>query len=519
MKDNKNMKLNFTEEDIEKMYKGGMIKQDTYERAKKYACGGKVQKYAEGGAVQDPVLQDKISAAIENTLQQAKNIEIGSNVPDKNYDPNIPAGMAQPPVSLSNASGYLAKSLGVPGAGSLEKTTVANISEPVAQEQVSDVAPSPKMIEGSSIDPNQIQEEQRAPTTPQMVMPTQGTGATFIEPSLKAFDDVKKQMQDQLEEQQARSLQRDQEIQKEKDKLDQAKELVMKGAQIDPNRYWGNKSTGQKLAAGFAIFLGGLGRGNNRNMVLEQLNNAINRDIDAQKEQATKAKSGYEMQNNIYSQMMKQFDNETQRDTATRSMMLNLANLELNKVASMTNSQQAKQNAELLRAQIQNEQIKAQSAFNEASRLYGAGAVADDMAKKIMTNVPKEFREKAFGELGKYKEIQSQVGRVKQIMNDIRKTTTVTSNIPFTDAKSLADKAEADLFPVVKAIVGERMTDADARLLIKSQAPKITDSDKVVAKKTNDMIEALLARIPGETAFLESFGVVTPRKQIDFKPR
>lgn len=62
-------------------------------------------------------------------------------------------------------------------------------------------------------------------------------------------------------------------------------------AKIDPNRYWHNASTGQKISAGVAMLLGGLSQGLLRggpNQGSQAIQETINRDIDAQKSELGK---------------------------------------------------------------------------------------------------------------------------------------------------------------------------------------------------------------------------------------
>jgi hypothetical protein len=54
---------------------------------------------------------------------------------------------------------------------------------------------------------------------------------------------------------------------------------------INSNNYWGNMSTPDKIRSGIAILLGGIGAGlaGGKNMALETINDAINKDIEEQK--------------------------------------------------------------------------------------------------------------------------------------------------------------------------------------------------------------------------------------------
>ena len=79
------------------------------------------------------------------------------------------------------------------------------------------------------------------------------------------------------------------------------------------------------------------------------------------------------------------------------------------------------------------------------------------------------------------------------------------------------DKAEADLFPIIKSIVGEKMTDSDARILIKSQLPNLTDSEATKRKKLDDLKSKLSGKIAERTPRLTGFGIIKPPTQFSFK--
>jgi hypothetical protein len=71
-------------------------------------------------------------------------------------------------------------------------------------------------------------------------------------------------------------------------------------ARVDPNRYWNEKSTSGKVSAAIGLILGGIGSGLTKtpNAALQVIENAINRDVDAQKADLGKKESllGFHMQ-------------------------------------------------------------------------------------------------------------------------------------------------------------------------------------------------------------------------------
>jgi len=71
------------------------------------------------------------------------------------------------------------------------------------------------------------------------------------------------------------------------DRQKNADEMFSKYAsgQVDPNRYWSNMSTGGKISSAIGMMIGGIGAGLSHapNLAAGVIENAINRDIDAQK--------------------------------------------------------------------------------------------------------------------------------------------------------------------------------------------------------------------------------------------
>lgn len=66
---------------------------------------------------------------------------------------------------------------------------------------------------------------------------------------------------------------------------------------IDPNRYWANKGTAGTIAAGLGMVLGGIGAGigGGSNPAVDAINKAIDRDIDSQRSDQSKAMNLWKM--------------------------------------------------------------------------------------------------------------------------------------------------------------------------------------------------------------------------------
>lgn len=196
-----------------------------------YSAGGKVRHYdgSEGSEVepegedevQDQPSQDLSVEPVEATVQLA------ANIPNDNGIPSVPsAPLSQP------------KSLPVPGGDEMGSNYLeqekANTAIGAAQQ-------------------NQYKQDVQASSIAK----------------IKAQD-----LEETRQQQYAEAQQREKELAK----------AIAEG-KVDTNRWWNNKSTGDKIAAGIGMLFSGIGSGltGKPNMALEVMNDAINRDIDAQK--------------------------------------------------------------------------------------------------------------------------------------------------------------------------------------------------------------------------------------------
>jgi len=131
-----------------------------------------------------------------------------------------------------------------------------------------------------------------------------------------------------------------------KQKRDQAQQAYASG-KVDPNRFWSNLGTGQKIASIIGVFLGGLGARDGRpNYALQILNDHIDKDIEAQKSDINKNQ-------NLYSQYVKQYGDEQRASIATKLQLMSSAQAQIAKAAAQNGSKQAMVNAQLGIAEFQ----------------------------------------------------------------------------------------------------------------------------------------------------------------------
>lgn len=264
---------------------------------------------------------------------------------------------------------------------------------------------------------------------------------------------------------------------------------------IDPQHYWSTRDSNAKMRAGIGILLSGLSGAKN-NMAMEVIQKNIDRDIDAQKANLGKKQT-------LLADNLKIQGNIIAAEAATRAQYEAVLQGKLAQVAAKLGNPIIAEKAqkEIFESRIRSEGLWKVVAENEAKKqLAQTGGMAGQIYK-----LPTHLQKDAFQELGKYQEFKSSMGRVDQVMSQIAQNNTVVNRVTSPiQSKQLADQAEAMLFPIVKQIVGERMTDADARTLIKPYVTGVLSNKSTVAQSSNKLKEALAAKFEGSTPILSS---------------
>lgn len=119
--------------------------------------------------------------------------------------------------------------------------------------------------------------------------------------------------------------------------------------------YWADKSTGQKVMAGIAIALGGVGgmyAGDGRNRAIEIIDKEIDRDLNLQKLNYGQLKDKGENAKSLYGLYMQKYNNEAMASSATAAALLNASAARLEQIAAPYESAKTKLNFEMLKGQL-----------------------------------------------------------------------------------------------------------------------------------------------------------------------
>lgn len=311
-----------------------------------------------------------------------------------------------------------------------------------------------------------------------------------------AMPEMQKQLQDRLQELETERV----EVKKEIDAFRNA------GAQekIDPNRVWNNMSTGNKILATIGIILGGAGGGaSGRNMALDVLDGAIDRDIKAQQ-------ANIDKKNSLYQINLARYKDATSAQQATYLQLNALTQGKIAALAARSQSELAKVNAQQMIAELENRNLAVGQQLYNAQAARAAGSV-HPLANKIQA-LPENVRAQAWKELGVLRGLENAEKNIPQIMADSFKNSRVGEKAmsPFQSAE-LQKSTGVKLFTIVKSIVGEKMTDADVHNMVDPFVSGWTRNEKTNTKMTKDLMHLVRGKVSENTPVLTEFGLI-PRQ-------
>lgn len=253
----------------------------------------KLPKYAQGGVVE------------------------GGEIPDATPVPEIPSTAPEPdrsPASFDGQShpimGMLPNFMFNDGVNPYSADAPQTVPTPAAAPDTANPAliqgPTPASAPTANVLQPTAPGTAELPKQPDVLGGFQGAGKQYVKglgEEQKAQSDLGKAEADVYKnmfppEFEADLKTRFSELQKErvaaKADLDKTREAAFQGKE-DPNRLWHNMSTGNKVMASIALILGGAGSGGNanNNAALNTLNSAIDRDVQAQRNDKANSQNLY----------------------------------------------------------------------------------------------------------------------------------------------------------------------------------------------------------------------------------
>jgi len=270
-------------------------------------------------------------------------------------------------------------------------------------------------------------------------------------------------------------------------------ERMVTSHEIDPNRAF--KTTGARVGSAIAIAMSALGQGMSGragpNTAYKIINDAINRDIDLQKEELRTRKDVMRNKNNLYANMMAKFGNERSAELATAKAGMTAATQSLQALKATHKSQ----NAQLvIDEQIAKLDAEGQKKLAELYKLEGNMAISK-------MNIQGRAAARA-GKGGAAKTIQSALAKLDLLPETFKKVGPIEGAVASTfsalglggmiaaipgmrDAEFYEDARNLIAKEITRAYDGGRPTDKDFAILLARLPPSVSEKDRGVKKIAN----------------------------------
>lgn len=451
-------------------------------------------------------------AGIMSDQDAAKAVELGQMTPEQ-YAENAKrnAESVNPKANFANPIG------GVDEPMWLRQQAKAQVAEAKAQEPIMPApAPLPKETEAKAqnvaMESPQIVKTSadQGPLLP-MQNPIQGYMQSVGTPyekqaaAIQAFYNAgaKKASEeagylDQMKQEQEKMLIADQAKRDQEAEFLNTKLQEINNAKVDPERFWSNKSTGDKILAGIGLFLGAFGAQNGGgNKAAAIINDAINRDIKLQE-------AGIDNKAQLYKQHYALTKDAQAARASTRMAMLSNAQLKLQEIASRYQGPEMKARAQQLMAQLDAEKQNAQINLASALQKSATQQSASPEMTAIM-NLPPTIQKTAIEELGKASEWNRLTEDVTSTYGNAMKMG-ASALIPSVVGGS-KDQYQAMKGKISGAIVGKVpgiKSDSDFENIVAPMLPRPGESAKAAEEKLKNFEGFLRANAPA-TPILDSY--------------
>lgn len=445
-----------------------------------------IQKFAEGGEVDDPFdlkLDDTFKTPQMSTMEQA---------------PVIP----QAPEMLAPAQPQIPMQI------------------PVLDQQIN-LAPQAPAVEQQTLQP-----ETQTPPTPETKLPDLTSIENQMASAINLEAQAKAQQQQNLASIYEKHMAEEQRIfdtnQNEMMNLqtqgDKLREDVISN-KVDPDRYWNSKSTGQKVMTTLGILLGGIGAGlqqTTRNMAWESLQNRIDRDIQAQKDELGKKQS-------LLADNYRQRGDLQQAFAATKLQMNEMLQGKIAQMAAQSNNPVIQAEAQMRIAKMKQDNIPLQAALiekqTEARRkkeIIGRMKMGEELDAIDLINagiIPKEYQGDAYKEQAAHNAKKMGLEGAEKLYTQMEETHSQLKSNP--QAWSKMKMLESQLTNTIMNASGTRRLSKEVvEQMIEPFRIGILDTDKTVRAKKQGLIN-LINKSADPTPLLEKYGIAKPVKTED----
>lgn len=268
------------------------------------------------------------------------------------------------------------------------------------------------------------------------------------------------------------NMERQMKLDEQQKKVDMATAEYMQG-KVDPDRFWANKSTGQRIGMAVSLFLSGI---NGSQAGAQILNNAIDRDLDAQKADLAKLKSNVDISRNLLGDMMDRFGDERQAMAAAKLTQIQMAELQVKQ--QLAKAQGTKAYGEMLQGLGKLETMKMEAAkkFQMASMLNPQVQQSIEFDRAYFS-LPEEYQKKAVklpgNKLGiaisdesakKVREKLPSIDSLQNILNSIDRESGLA--LPLTEKRGRLESLRSQALLAIKGMEGTGVLDAQTERIV-----------------------------------------------------
>lgn len=527
-------------ENAEKLFKKGLISEETYQLL--------VKKYADGGMVKASPLKeyDPVQAAIDPNIVQAQILE---NLPSKEQmvandlesakdvqrkevlHDRMRLGRAYVPEDMPSEAALESAALKVLAEKKDEKESQQYGEQLAAQAQVKADnenraklgLPVKELASAVSAEPmvtvtsNEPATQQPAAQTASQSAPKRApsTQASPVQQAVSTYGSAIMELDNEANK--LRALRETQEadrnnyIKTAQQSLQRRLDDLDKVPDVDPNRLWNNKSTGSKILAGISMILGGKD-------AVNIVQGAIDRDIEAQKAAYVQRMGKTDAARGIYADMFKMYNDTEQAEMASRIAISNIIGKKLDAFAAQTSNQMQLMNYNLAKEKLNLDKQQLMMDFMRRSgQLYGQTG-SDRISSEIFQKVPEEYRKQAIEERGNFEGMKSATDSIAKQFDEFKDIGSVASVVPFTQSQTDAETIQASLLANVVKSLGANPSDRDMKVIERLLPSKLDRVEQVQAKKLR-MLQFVKQKQKElkPTPTLNQFGVQLERP-INFTP-
>ncbi len=272
----------------------------------------------------------------------------------------------------------------------------------------------------------------------------------------------------------------------------------------DPNRVYNNMSTGNKVLSAISLVLGGIGSGltGKPNAALEVINNAIDKDMQAQRMDQDNLKERVNLNHQAMS-------DENQDYSLKKASMLTAAQAQIGIAAAKSQNAATTMQAHTMMAGIENQKQALMQDYAQKKAVFTAvqknpGDVGV-LGHAVTMIIPKEQQGEAFKELNRVSAANKARDSINTYFGGANDKNTIMGRIMHGGAEPADMTAlQANIMPVIKDLEG-RVNEQEIEILHKL-SPGPGDSQEKVKTKLlglNDFINA-----KSQSAMLSAYGLM-----------